>query len=83
MKLKLAYQLYVKTIEVMNTMTLRELLDKAKITFGADCFKDIQPNNLRLRLFNPVNEMKLETFTGREDRTLEQLRIGAHKCLLV
>jgi len=27
--------------------------------------------------------MKLETFTGREDRTLEQLRIGSHKCLLL
>lgn len=82
-KLKLAYQLYVKTIEVMNTMTLGELLQRAKLTFGADHFKDVKPHNIRLRLFNPVNEMKLDTFTGREDRTLEQLRIGSHKCLLL
>jgi|JI6StandDraft_1071083.scaffolds.fasta_scaffold24994_1 ubiquitin carboxyl-terminal hydrolase 47 len=82
-KLKLAYQLYVKTVEVMNTMTLKDLLERAKAAFGADHFKDIQPKNMRLRLFNPVNEMKMDTFTGREDRTLELLRIGSHKCLLL
>jgi len=54
-KLKLAYQLYVKSVEVMNTMTLRELLERAKAAFGCDHFKDIQPKNMRLRLFNPVN----------------------------
>lgn len=82
-KLKIYYQLYVKPMEILNHFTLKECLEKAKQLFGADTFKDIKPNNIRLRLFNPINETKLETFTGRDGLTLQELKINSHKCLLI
>ena len=39
----------------------------------------ILQGNLRIRLFNPVNDIKLDTYSGREQLTLEELGIRPYQ----
>lgn len=34
-------------------------------------------------MFNPVSDMKLETFGGKENKSLEELKIFSYKSLLL
>ena len=39
--------------------------------------------NVRLRQFNPINEIKLNTYDGQEDETLDELNILSYKTFLI
>ena len=45
--------------------------------------KSVKMQNYRLRLYNAVSDTKLDTYGGREKQTLEQLKIGSHKHMLL
>ncbi len=77
--LKIYFQLGVKTIEILKNSTMALLFEKCKETFNIKTLmpgeepKDshtvltyISRDNIRIRLFNPVNDAKLDTFTGKE-----------------
>lgn len=78
--LKLYFQLGVKTIEITKKSTLKVLFDKSKDTFNIKTYKEGSPphhitdqstyvreDNIRIRLFNPVNDTKLDTYRGKEE----------------
>ena len=78
--LKVYFQLAVKTIEIMKDSSLTLLFEKCKEMFSISTFKELPENpkmydkvtyiregNLRIRLFNPVNDTKLDTYRGKEE----------------
>jgi hypothetical protein len=82
----------VRSIEIMKSSTMGLLFEKCKETFSVRTFtgtnKQAQVNdkctyvredNIRLRLFNPVNDTKLDTYRGREEETLEGLGIRSYQ----
>lgn len=78
--LKIYFQLGVKTIEIRKSSTLSLLFEKSKDTFNIKTYKEgnqpekiidqstyIREDNIRIRLFNPVNDTKLDTYRGKEE----------------
>lgn len=81
--LKIYFQLGVKTLEIRKDSTLNVLFEKSKDTFNVKTYKEgnqpdkitdqstyIRDDNIRIRLFNPVNDMKLDTYRGKEESSL-------------
>lgn len=90
--LKIYFQLGVKTIEIMKNSTLALLFEKSKDMFNIKTYKEgnapqkitdnstyIREDNIRIRLFNPVNDTKLDTYRGKDDETLESLGIRSYQ----
>lgn len=71
--------LYQKSTEMFN---IKFIQDASEVKQGetATCLK---AHNIRLRLYNPVNDTKLDTFTGREQLPLSQLGIRSYQSFLL
>jgi len=41
------------------------------------------PKNVRLRIYQPQNDILLDTFTGKGDKTLQELKIFSSKCFAI
>ena len=61
---------------------MKVCLEKAREMFDIT-EENIPTHNSRLRLFNPISEMKLETYTGKENSSLEELKVGSYKSFLL
>ena len=78
MNIRVFHQLEVKLIQTGLKDTLNDLLDKAIAEYK---LSHIDRKNIRLRGFQPNTESFLETYTGRENKTLEELKLFSHKIL--
>ena len=61
---------------MFNIKTFTELTEQPKIT---DKCTYIREDNIRIRLFNPVNDTKLDTYRGKEDQSLVNLGIRSYQ----
>ena len=90
--LKIYFQLGVKTIEISRESTLELLFEKCCEMFNVVLIHDVKEadpsqqhnsyimdGNLRIRLFNPVNDTKLDTYRGKENNSLEELGIRSYQ----
>lgn len=68
--LKIHYQLLVKQLEAHKNTTLATCLQQAREMFDIK-EENIPLHNSRLRMFNPVSDVKLETYEKREGETLD------------
>jgi hypothetical protein len=93
--LKVYMNLAVSTIEMYKDSTFQLLYQKSTEMFNIKFIQDasevkagematcLKAQNLRLRLYNPVNDTKLDTFTGREQLSLSQLGLRSYQSLLL
>ena len=80
MNIRVFHMLEVKLIQTGMKDTLNDLLEK---TIAEYKLGHIDRKNIRLRGFQPNTESYLETYTGRENKTLEELKIFSHKILAI
>ena len=80
MNLRIFHQLEVKLIPTNLKDTLEDLLDK---TIAEYKIPNVDRKNIRLRAYQPNTDSMMETYTGRESKTLEELKIFSHKILAV
>ena len=45
--------------------------------------ENVALKNSRLRMFNPISDVKLDTYTGREEMSLEQLKVSSYRSFLL
>lgn len=74
--------LYVRQLQITKSSTLALCLQKAREMFDLT-ENQIPLKNSRLRFYNPVSDTKLDTFTDKQNCTLEQLKIGSFRSLII
>lgn len=67
----------MKIIETEVKTKLRDFIHQAKTELQLEDEKD---ENIRLRLYKPIEDHMTETFTGMDDRELLHLGIVPNKC---
>jgi hypothetical protein len=77
LKVKVYYKTNMKVIEVEVKSKLRELIELAKKELNLE---DEKFSNLRLRLYKPLEDAMLDTFTGMDDREILYLGITPSRC---
>ena len=63
--IKIHYQLLVKQLEVHKETSMMTCLLQAREMFDIR-EENVALKNSRLRMFNPISDVKLDTYTGRE-----------------
>lgn len=93
--LKTYFQLGVRTIEINKNSSLELLFEKCKDIFNIKTYKEgpphlknenstyVKEDNIRIRLFNPVNDNKLDTYRGKDKESLENLGIRSYQNFLL
>jgi len=74
---KVYYKLEVKLIPIKTTNTYKELLDETIKIYNLQ----VDVKNCRLRTYSSHTDTMAETYHGREEETLESLKIGNYKTL--
>ena len=77
---RIHYKKDVKLIPTNLKETLQELLEKALKEYNIASFPR---HNIRLRAYQPTSETMQDTYTGKEKKTLEELRITSSKNLIL
>jgi hypothetical protein len=77
MSVKIFYGDKMKAIETTRASTYEQLLEEVMKVFGLTEKKE----NCRLRSYNVPNKIMMETYTGKDKLTLEELRIYLLKSL--
>jgi hypothetical protein len=77
LKVKVYYKTNMKVIELEVKSKLKDLIDLAKVELGLG---DEKSSNLRLRLYKPMEDAMLDTFTGMDDRELLFLGVTPSRC---
>jgi ubiquitin carboxyl-terminal hydrolase 47 len=92
--LKVYMNLAVSTIEMHKDSSFGLLAQKSAEMFNIRLAGEgsepkqgeamcLRAHNVRLRLYNPASDIKLDTFTGREQQSLSELGIRSYQSLLL
>ena len=74
---KVYYKLEVKLVPIKTTNTYQDLLLETLKSYNLQ----LDPKNCRLRVYSTHTDTMAETFSGKEEQTLESLKIGNYKTL--
>lgn len=77
LKVKVYFKTNMKVIELDIKSKLKDLIEQAKAALNLE---DEKSCNLRLRLYKPMEDSMLDTFTGMDDRELLYLGITPSRC---
>ena len=81
MRVKAFYKDSSNVVDTMRTSTYNQLLDETLKVF--ELTDKIKRTNCRLRSYNVPNQTLQETYTGKENSTLEELHIYPQKSLVL